>query len=220
MIMPAEDTRRDPSHREGERSTVFVVDDDRALCDALTFLLESVNLSCRCFPTARDFLDAYDPAQPGCLVLDVRMPGMSGLDFQEEMRFRNYEIPIIMITGYADVSMAVRAIKAGAVEFLEKPFGDQVILECIQQAIERDRKERQFRADRTEFEERLSHLTRREREVMDLLVEGLPNKVIAAKLRLARKTIETHRSNLMTKMKASSLADLIRHMLTYRGLRP
>jgi len=218
MTATAQDTSKDLPHHQGEESTVFIVDDDQALCEALTFLLESVNLSCLTFSTAQEFLEAYDPERPGCLVLDVRMPGISGLDFQEELRARNYEIPIIMITGYADVSMAVRAIKAGAAEFLEKPFGDQVILECIQQAIERDRKERRLRAERAQFEERLSHLTPREREVMDLLMEGLPNKAIAAKLRLARKTIETHRANLMAKMKAVSLADLIRRMLVYRDL--
>jgi FixJ family two-component response regulator len=215
MTAAAQDTRNQLSHF-GEESTVFIVDDDRALCEALTFLLESVNLPCRSFRTAQDFLDGYDPAQPGCLVLDVRMPGMSGLDFQRELVARSYNIPIIMITGYADVSMAVRAIKAGAVEFLEKPFGDQVILECIQQAIDRDRKSRRMRSERVEFEERLSRLTPREREVMNLLMEGLANKAIAAQLALARKTIETHRANLMAKMKAASLADLIRRMLIYR----
>jgi FixJ family two-component response regulator len=216
MTAVAQDTRNHLSHEGEEEPTVFIVDDDRALCEALTFLLESVNLPCRTFRTAQEFLDGYDPDRPGCLVLDVRMPGMSGLDFQGELAVRNYQIPVIMITGYADVSMAVRAIKAGAVEFLEKPFGDQVILECIQQAIERDRKSRKMRAERAEFEERLSRLTPREREVMDLLMEGLANKAIAAKLSLARKTIETHRANLMAKMKAASLADLIRRMLIYR----
>jgi FixJ family two-component response regulator len=216
MTAAAQDTQTYPSHQAGDGATVFIVDDDRALCEALTFLLESVNLPCRTFRTAQEFLDRYDPIEPGCLVLDVRMPGMSGLEFQAELTARNHHIPVIMITGYADVSMAVRAIKAGAVEFLEKPFGDQVILECIQQAIERDRKNRRMRAERIEFEERLCRLTPREREVMDLLMEGLANKAIAAKLCLARKTIETHRANLMGKMKAASLADLIRRMLVYR----
>lgn len=138
------------------------------------------------------------------------------MDFQGELAARKYQVPVIMITGYADVSMAVRAIKSGAVEFLEKPFGDQVILECIQQAIERDRRDRKMMAERIQFEERLSHLTPREREVMELLMEGLANKAIAAKLNLARKTVETHRANLMAKMQAASLADLIRRMLVHR----
>lgn len=218
MTAAAQDAYGEASKSGIEEPTVFIVDDDRALCEALAFLLESVNLPCQTFRTAQEFLDAYDPTRPGCLVLDVRMPGMSGLDFQGELAARNYHVPVIMVTGYADVSMAVRAIKAGAVEFLEKPFGDQVILECIQQAIERDRKDRKARAERAEFEERLSHLTPREREVMDLLMEGLPNKAIAAKLSLARKTIETHRANLMAKMKAASLADLIRRMLVHQEL--
>lgn len=216
MAVAAQDARSDLAQPETAEPIVFIVDDDRALCEALTFLLESVNLSCRTFSTAQEFLDAYDPTQPGCLVLDVRMPGMSGLDFQGELAARKYQVPVIMITGYADVSMAVRAIKSGAVEFLEKPFGDQVILECIQQAIERDRRDRKMMAERIQFEERLSHLTPREREVMELLMEGLANKAIAAKLNLARKTVETHRANLMAKMQAASLADLIRRMLVHR----
>jgi RNA polymerase sigma factor (sigma-70 family) len=195
--------------------TVFIVDDDRGLCEALTYLLESVHLNCESYSSTHEFLDAYDPQRPGCLVLDVRMPGMSGLDFQNELAARNSTLPIIMITGYADVSMAVRAMKAGAIEFLEKPFGDQVILESIQQAIERDRQARLREAERAKFGTRLARLTHREREVMDLLVAGRSNKEIAAELQVSRKTVETHRANLMNKTGARSLAGLIRSLLLY-----
>lgn len=195
--------------------TVFIVDDDRGLCEALAYLLESVHLRCETYASTKDFLDAYDPDRPGCLVLDVRMPGMSGLDFQTELAARHSTLPIIMITGYADVSMAVRAMKAGAIEFLEKPFGDQVILESVQQAIERDRQVRLREMERAKFDTRLATLTQRERQVMDLLVAGRSNKEIASELRVSRKTVETHRAKLMTKTAAKSLAGLIRSLLFY-----
>ncbi|HSD11478.1 MAG TPA: response regulator transcription factor [Candidatus Binatia bacterium] len=195
--------------------TVFIVDDDTGLCQALVYLLESVDLRCETYASTQQFLDAYDPERPGCLVLDVRMPGMSGLDFQIELAQRRSTLPIIMITGYADVSMAVRAMKAGAIEFLEKPFGDQVILESVQQAIERDRQVRLVERERARFGSRLSTLTQRERQVMDLLVAGKSNKEIADELRVSRKTVETHRAKLMSKTDAKSLAGLIRSLLLY-----
>jgi len=197
------------------RPTVFIVDDDPGLCEALAYLLESVHLRCEIYPSTQDFLASYDPDRPGCLVLDVRMPGMSGLDFQDELTARRSTLPIIMVTGYADVSMAVRAMKAGAIEFLEKPFGDQVILESVQQAIERDRRLRAYETERVTFVRRLAKLTRRERQVMDLLVAGRSNKEIARELRVSRKTVETHRAKLMTKAAAKSLAGLIRSLLLY-----
>ena len=195
--------------------TVFVVDDDPGLCGALAYLLESVRLPCETYATAQQFFRAYDPRRPGCLVLDVRMPGMSGLDSQAELAARGYAIPIIMITGYADVPMAVRALKAGAVEFLQKPFSDQAILECIQQAIERDRQARLLAQECANYAKRLSRLTQRERQVMDLMLSGKANKAIATELRLARKTIETHRANLMAKMGVKTLADLIKRSLRF-----
>ena len=209
------EARSSPDASPGANPTVFIVDDDRGLCEALAYLLQSVHLRCEAYPSTRDFLDAYDPERPGCLVLDVRMPGMSGLDFQTELVEQRSSLPIIMITGYADVAMAVRAMKAGAVEFLEKPFADQVILESIQQAIERDRQARLHRVRQAEFDRRLSTLTQRERQVMDLLVDGSSNKQIATALDVSRKTVETHRANLMTKMRAKSLAELIRSLLLY-----
>ena len=195
--------------------TVFIVDDDRGLCDALAYLLDSIHLRSETYTSTAEFLSAYDPRRAGCLVLDVRMPGMSGLDFQNELAARRCTLPIIMITGYADVSTAVRAMKAGAVEFLEKPFTDQVILESIQQAIECDRIARMREIDRARFDDRLALLTHREREVMDLMVEGMSNKDIAAALHLSRKTVETHRANLMAKTGAPSLAALIRSLLLH-----
>jgi two-component system response regulator FixJ len=199
---------------EGEGTpTVFVVDDDPGLCEALVYLLESVDLRCETYSRPADFLSRYDSLRPGCLVVDVRMPGMSGLDFQDELAARGCQLPVIMITAYAEVPVAVRAFKAGAIEFLEKPFGDQVILEAIQQAIERDRQRRRRLAERAEFAARIAQLTARERQVMKLLADGLPNKKIAEALDISRKTVETHRANLIAKTRVDSVADLIRHFL-------
>jgi RNA polymerase sigma factor (sigma-70 family) len=198
---------------ESPPPTVFVIDDDPGLCEALSYLLESVSLACETYPRPLDFLRAYGPHRPGCLVVDVRMPGMSGLEFQEELAARGCTLPIIMITGYADVPMAVRAMKAGAIEFLEKPFGDQVILETIQQAIERDRQSRLSESERASFQSRYAQLTQRERQVMHLLVDGMSNKQVATELQLSRKTVETHRANLIAKMRVESIADLIRQAL-------
>jgi FixJ family two-component response regulator len=193
--------------------TVFVIDDDPMQCEALSYLLESVDLACETYARPLDFLRAYGADRPGCLVVDVRMPGMSGLEFQEELAVRGCTLPIIMITGYADVPMAVRAMKAGAVEFLEKPFGDQVILESIQQAIERDRQIRLSESERARFLSLSAQLTQRERQVMGMLVRGRSNKQIATELVLSRKTVETHRANLIAKMRVESVAELIRRAL-------
>ncbi len=196
-----------------EEPTVFVVDDDPAMRESLNWLIESVGLRVETFSTAHDFLKAYAAPRAGCLVLDVRMPGMSGLELQNELLARRSRIPIIMITGYAEVPMAVGALRAGAVDFLEKPFSDQQLLDRIRQAIELDR-------GRRESEERIdvvmatiASLTRREREVMRLVVQGKSNKAIAAALGLSPKTVEVHRSHVMEKMKVGSLAELIRLVL-------
>jgi RNA polymerase sigma factor (sigma-70 family) len=212
-----ETTAADEAPLEVSAPTVFVVDDDPGLCEALSYLLESVDLACETYPRPLDFLRSYGPDRPGCLVVDVRMPGMSGLEFQEELAARGCTLPIIMITGYADVPMAVRAMKAGAIEFLEKPFGDQVILETIQQAIERDRQTRLSAWERARFRSRYAQLTQRERQVMQLLLDGRSNKQVAIELELSRKTVETHRANLIAKMRAESIADLIRQAL-FAGL--
>jgi two-component system, LuxR family, response regulator FixJ len=218
MVALARGSMTKPTHSavsDAQGPTVFVVDDDPGLCRALAYLIESVQLPCQTFSRARDFLTAYDPARPGCVIADVRMPEMSGLEFQEELRARNYEIPVIIVTAFADVPMAVRAVKAGAVEFLEKPFSDQAILECVQQAIQRDKETRERRTAQADFGQRLKQLTRRELEVMDLLVEGRSSKQIASELELSPKTVETHRANVMAKMRVNSLAELIRRKLLF-----
>ena len=190
--------------------TVFVVDDDRAMRDSLSWLLDSVGLRVRSYATAAEFLADHDPAQPGCLVLDVRMPGMSGLDLQAELARRGVELPTIVITGHAEVSMAVRAVKAGAIDFIEKPFSDQLLLDRVRQALEIDLEAREVRRRREDARRRLATLTAREREVLDLVVAGKANKEIASALGLSTKTVEVHRAHVMSKMCVDSLAELIR----------
>jgi two-component system, LuxR family, response regulator FixJ len=194
--------------------TVFVVDDDPAMRESLRWLIESVNVGVETYATAQDFLAVYDPDRPGCLVLDVRMPGMGGLDLQAELARREIEIPIIIITGYAEVPTAVRALKAGALDFIEKPFSDQLLLDRIQQAIASDRQARARRFERAALAARVAQLTPREREVMQLVVAGSSNREIAAELGLSVKTVEVHRARVMEKMKVDSLADLVRLVLS------
>jgi two-component system response regulator FixJ len=189
-------------------STVFVVDDDPAMRESLTFLVSSVGLQVESFPSARAFLEQYESGRPGCLVLDVRMPGMSGLELQDRLNERRIEIPVVMITGFGDVPMAVRALKRGAIDFLEKPFTDQDLLDRIHQAIEEDRRRRTDRRQRDDLDKRIARLTTRERQVMMCVLEGKPNKLIAHQLGLSPKTVEVHRARMMDKMKASSLAEL------------
>jgi len=190
--------------------TVFVVDDDRAMRDSLSWLLDSVGLRVRSYATAAEFLADHDPAQPGCLVLDVRMPGMSGLDLQAELARRGVELPTIVITGHAEVSMAVRAVKAGAIDFIEKPFSDQLLLDRVRQALEIDLEVREVRRRREDALRRLATLTAREREVLNLVVAGKQNKEIASELGVSPKTVEVHRAHVMSKMCVDSLAELIR----------
>ena len=190
--------------------TVFVVDDDRAMRESLSWLLDSVGLHVRSYATAADFLADHDPAQPGCLVLDVRMPGMSGLDLQAELARRGVDLPTIVITGHAEVSMAVRAVKSGAIDFIEKPFSDQLLLDRVRQALEMDRQAREVRSRREDARRRLATLTAREREVLNLVVAGRANKEIAFELRVSPKTVEVHRAHVMSKMCVDSLAELIR----------
>jgi RNA polymerase sigma factor (sigma-70 family) len=194
--------------------TVFVVDDDPAMRQSLRWLIESVNVAVETYATAQDFLAAYDPNRPGCLVLDVRMPGMGGLDLQAELARREIEVPVIIITGYAEVPTAVRALKSGALDFIEKPFSDQLLLDRIQQAIASDRQARVRRHERAALAARVAQLTPREREVMQLVVAGSSNREIAAELGLSVKTVEVHRARVMEKMKVDSLADLVRIVLS------
>ena len=196
---------------------VFVVDDDPAMRDALRWLIESVGLAVSSHPTAQHFLDSYESGQPGCVLLDVRMPGMSGLELQQELAVRNLGLPVIIVTAYADVPMAVRALRRGAIDFIEKPFSHQLVLDRIRQAIESDRRRRREEAQRVQLAARTALLTRREREVMELVVAGKANKQIAWELGLSAKTIEAHRSHVMEKMGVDSVADLVRLALLARS---
>src|SRR5262245_52074944 len=210
---PGRDTAmpQELSENAGELGpTVYVVDDDPAMRSSLRWLIESVGLAVRTCSSAQEFLRTYQPSDPGCLVLDVRMPGMSGLDLQAELAARRIHIPILIITGYAEVPLAVRAMKAGAFDFIEKPFSDQTLLDRIRAAVAYDEAMRRRRVARADVERRLLLLTARERDVLDRVVTGKSNKVIAAELHLSTKTVEVHRAHVMEKLKADSLADLIR----------
>ena len=189
---------------------VFVIDDDESMREALKSLIRSVGLSVETFASAHEFLQSRRPDIPACLILDVRMPGLSGLDLQRDLGEANIHIPIIFITGHGDIPMSVRAMKAGAVEFLTKPFRDQDLLDAIQQALERDRSVRSQRADSAELLKRYHSLTPRETEVFGLVVKGMLNKQIALQLGTSEITIKLHRRQVMEKMHASSLADLVR----------
>ena len=189
---------------------VFVVDDDASMRDAISRLLNAVGLTVQTFASARAFLNRRLPDVPGCVVLDVRLPGLSGLDLQREMVERGIHIPVVFITGHGDIPMSVQAMKAGAVEFLTKPFRDQDLLDAVRSGIQLDRQGRKERAELAELRDGLRQLTPREREVMSLVVAGLLNKQIALRLGTSEKTIKIHRSQVMRKMRASSLADLVR----------
>jgi FixJ family two-component response regulator len=190
--------------------TVFVVDDDPSIRRAIQRLVASVGLRVEMFGSAREFLQANCQDTPGCLILDIRLPGISGLDFQRELAEANIHIPIIFITGHADIPMSVRAMKAGAVEFLTKPFRDQDQLDSVQLALERDKARRQQEADVSALRERFESLTPREREILPLVVSGLLNKQIAAAIGTSEPTVKVHRSQLTRKMGAQSLAELVR----------
>jgi two-component system, LuxR family, response regulator FixJ len=197
-----------------ERSpTVFIVDDDEAVRSSLRLLIKSVGLIPTALGSAREFLEKYDPAQPGCLVLDVRMPEMSGLELQEQLNRQGAVIPVIFITGHGDVPMAVEAMQAGAFDFLQKPFRDQDLIDRIQKALEKDRANRAVLNERSLIRKRLESLTPREREVLEMVSSGKPNKIMAAELGVSQRTVEIHRGRVMQKMGASSLAQLVRMVL-------
>jgi FixJ family two-component response regulator len=190
--------------------TVFVIDDDASLREALASLFRSVGLQVRAFASASDFLQTKLPDGPTCLVLDVRLPGLSGLDFQSELAKANIEIPIVFMTGHGDIPMTVRAMKAGAVEFLPKPFRDQDMLDAVQIGLERDRSRRKSADDSAKLKASFDTLTAREQEIMGLVTAGLMNKQIAGELGVSEITVKVHRGNVMRKMAAKSLAELVR----------
>jgi len=198
---------------------VFVIDDDASMREAIGRLLHAIGLTVRTFGSAREFLSTPLPDIPACVVLDVRLPGLSGLDLQREMVERGIHVPVIFITGHGDIAMSVQAMKAGAVEFLTKPFRDQDLLDAVRSGIHRDREGRKERTELAALREGLSHLTRRERQVMALVVAGLLNKQIALRLGTSEKTIKIHRSQVMRKMHADSLAELVR-MSQKLGIEP
>jgi FixJ family two-component response regulator len=194
-------------------STVYIVDDDQAIRHAMELLMRSVGLDYEIFHSADDFLDSHSNDRAGCLVLDIRMPGLGGLELQEKLNELGSTLPIIFITGHGDVPMAVEAMQKGAVDFIQKPFRDQELLDQVSEALKTDRERRSVRDQKAEVTARIEKLTKREREVMDLVVTGKPNKVIAYELGVSQRTVEIHRARVMEKMEARSLADLVRMQL-------
>jgi FixJ family two-component response regulator len=193
-----------------DKAAVYIVDDDEALRSALDSLLRSIDLETRTFGSVRDFLDAHTGDRPGCIVLDVRLPGMSGLDFQSQLAELGVHLPVILMTGHGDIPMSVRAMKAGAVDFLPKPFRDQDMIDAVSTAIERDRQRRAAEADITRIRERFATLSPREQQVMTLVTTGKMNKQVAGDLGLSEITVKIHRGSAMRKMEARTLADLVR----------
>jgi len=191
-------------------NTVFVVDDDRAVLDSLGMLLRSMKIGCQLFASAQDFLDAYQADWQGCIVLDIRMPGMSGMELHRHLVEQHATMPVIFVTGHGDVPMAVEAMHKGAFDFIQKPYRDQDLLDRINQALAWDEEHRSQEDRKRELLERSQSLTPREREVMECVVRGLANKVIAMDLDLSQRTVEIHRARVMEKMHARSLAELVR----------
>ncbi len=194
-------------------ATIFIVDDDQEVRQALALLMESVGLQVETFESGNDFLQQFDPNRPGCMILDVRMPGMSGLELQARLAAEAIHPPVIIITGHGDVPMAVRAVQAGAVDFIEKPFNDQALLDSVHRALDLDARKRGRASKLAEIRARLQTLTPREQEVMKMVVAGKRNKVIAMELSVSQSTVEAHRARVMEKMEARSLSDLMRMVL-------
>lgn len=196
--------------------TVFIVDDDDAVRRFLTGLIQSIDLKVEAYASAKDFLDAYEPGRPGCLLLDVRMPGMSGLELQRELSERSIALQVVILTGHGNVPVAVQAMKAGAVDFIEKPFNNELLLDRIQRAVAQSLRSDSEREKHDETLRRLDTLTPRERQVFDLVVNGETNKSIAHRLTISEKTVEIHRANVMRKMRARSLASLVHMAVSLR----
>jgi len=201
-----------------EEPIIFVIDDDLSVRTSLEDLLASVGLRCQLFGSTQQFLEASRPDAPGCLILDIRMPGMSGLDFQEQMVRSGINLPVVFITGHGDIPMSVRAMKAGAVEFLTKPFREQDLLDALQQGLARDRSNRQAAAVEAQLRRRYASLNQGEQQVMELVVTGLLNKQIAARLSVSEITVKVRRGSVMRKMEADSLADLVRFAERLQGV--
>jgi len=193
-----------------QNSTVYIVDDDQAIRHAMELLMRSVGLDYEIFHSGDEFLASHTKDRAGCLVLDIRMPGLGGLELQEKLNELSSTLPIIFITGHGDVPMAVEAMQKGAVDFIQKPFRDQELLDQISEALKTDQQRRSARDQKAEVLDRVEKLTKREREVMDLVITGKPNKVIAYELGVSQRTVEIHRARVMEKMEARSLADLVR----------
>jgi two-component system response regulator FixJ len=190
--------------------TVFVVDDDSAVRRGLRFLLRSAGYTVEAFPSALSFLQGYDPRQGGCLLLDVQMPQMTGLELQQQLNVRGWRIPVIFITGHGTVSLAIAAIKAGAFDFIEKPLREEMLLDCVERSLHRNDAAHEERLQRAQLEARGALLTAREREVLELVAAGEPNKIIARRLGISFRTVELHRAHIIEKLQARSLSDLIR----------
>jgi FixJ family two-component response regulator len=196
--------------------TVFIVDDDDGVRSSIRLLLKSVGLAATPLPSAQEFLAAFDPAQPGCLVLDIRMPAMSGMELQQQLNLRGATIPVIFITGHGDVPMAVEAMQHGAFDFLQKPFRDQELIDRVQKALARDRETRAALQKHDQIRQKLQSLTPRETEVLELMIKGKQNKVMAGELGLSQRTVEIHRAHVMEKMGANSVAQLVRMVIDSR----
>ncbi|MDN4502655.1 response regulator transcription factor [Alteromonadaceae bacterium BrNp21-10] len=206
------------NNNENNQAMVHIVDDDEAILDAMSMLLDSVGLQNRTYQSAQHFLDTFNDQNIsqllGCLILDIRMPGMSGLQCQSKLEEMGCPLPIIFVTGHGDVPMAVEALKKGAWDFIQKPFREQHLLDCIQQALNVSQTQYQSQLGKNDINQRLSTLTTREKEVMDKVILGQANKVIAADLNLSQRTIEIHRANVMDKMQAKSLAELVKMVIS------
>ncbi len=200
--------------KQEQSPTVFIVDDDPAIRFAMQALMDSVDVPHEIYGSGDEFLEKVEEHRPGCLVLDIRMPGLGGLELQEELISRGSTLPIIFITGHGDVPMAVEAMQKGAVDFIQKPFRDQDLLDRVREALLTDKERRKEQEKHAEVEKRLARLTNREREVFDLVVTGKPNKVIAYELGVSQRTVEIHRARVMEKMQAKSLADLVKMHMT------
>ncbi len=196
---------------------VHLIDDDAPVRQALAFLLTSSGFAVRAYPSASAFLETVERLQPGCIVTDVRMPGISGIELQQQLKARDIELPVIVMTGHGDIALAVEAMKAGAVDFIEKPFQDDVMIAAIRIAFDRHAQATQRHQETAAIAFRLQNLSPREAEILEALVTGLPNKTIAYELNISARTVEVHRANIMTKMHAGSLAELVRMVFLFRS---